>query len=234
MELFLIIIIIILAYFLFKSKKKNGEDFVETANKYGKAFGQAASVFKSNIQEKQEDSFSSDNLFIDGLLNPSYVIDPSKQDDEEFFKFIESYNESENKSKGVKDLYAWGPFNHDGLFDEDTQTNIIPYKKYWIFFKSTKNEIEKLLKFIKVTSDETNAKILAAKEILIYVTVHKLKKNPVRWVGSVSLSYDNFQVNTGFVAGNTQHQLWEKVKLFKDSKLELYNNQIEAYEDFSD
>ena len=58
-------------------------------------------------------------------------------------------------------------------------------KKYWIFFKSTKNEIEKLLKFIKVTSDETNAKILAAKEILIYVdsSQAKEKSSSVGWVG---------------------------------------------------
>ena len=53
MELFLIIIIIILAYFLFKSKKKKGEDFVETANKYGKAFRDAASTFKNSVKENQ-------------------------------------------------------------------------------------------------------------------------------------------------------------------------------------
>ena len=64
MDLIYIIIIIVLAYLLYKCKKKNGKDFVDTANKYGDAFSQAASVFKNKIQEKQEDSFSSDNLFI--------------------------------------------------------------------------------------------------------------------------------------------------------------------------
>ena len=58
MELLLIIIIIILAYFLFKSKKKKGEDFVETANKYGKAFKDATNTFRESVKEKD----SSDTL----------------------------------------------------------------------------------------------------------------------------------------------------------------------------
>ena len=51
MEYFLIIIIIILAYLLYKSKKNNGEDFVGTANKYGKAFKDAAHTFQDTLNK---------------------------------------------------------------------------------------------------------------------------------------------------------------------------------------
>ena len=230
MDLIYIIIIIVLAYLLYKCKKKNGKDFVDTANKYGDAFSQAASVFKNKIQEKQEDSFSSDNLFINDVLNPSYIIDPSKKDDEEFYKVIESYNENE------KELKAWGPFNYDGTFDTDTQINVIPHKKYWIFIRSNKNEMKKLFKFNKINPEESSShtKLLEAKELRIYVKVYKLKKKPVRWMGWVDLQFDDSTIHAGTVASNTQHQMWENLKLFINTKLETYDNQIEAYEDFSD
>ena len=64
-DLFLIIIIIILAYLLFKSKKKSGKDFVDSANKYGeasiKAFQSATKTFQSSLKEK--DTPSSSNSF---------------------------------------------------------------------------------------------------------------------------------------------------------------------------
>ena len=45
------------------------------------------------IKEKNENGIeASQNLFVNNMLNPKYVIDPNTDDDEDFIKSIEKYN----------------------------------------------------------------------------------------------------------------------------------------------
>ena len=80
MDLIYIIIIIVLAYLLYKCKKKNGEDLVNTANKYGEALKNAATTFKESVKKKDStDKSENDNSTIQEPVKEKNSIDTSEK-----------------------------------------------------------------------------------------------------------------------------------------------------------
>ena len=228
MEYFLIIIIIVLAYLLFRKKSSNNlkEDLTRDAKTYGKAFKQAGATFLDTIKENNDSSIkTSSDLFVNNMLNPEYVIDPDRADDEKFNQSIESYN---TKDK----LKAWGPF-FEGKYDETQAYKFMQFKMYWVFVEINKEEMSKLLDFHLSNSDtrkkEGNEKLLNADKLCVYANVYKTRKNPIRWVAEVDLMFGNNKMYVGSIGSNNQKGFWEKLNLFMNQKLELNDDFINSY-----
>ena len=230
MEFFLIIIIIILVYLLLRKKSSNNlkEDLTKDVKTYGKAFRQAGTTFMDTIKEKDENGIeASQNLFVNNMLNPKYVIDPNTDDDEDFIKSIEKYN---TKDK----LKAWGPF-YDGAYDKTQAYKTMPFKMYWVFIEISKDAMTKILDFNlsqnNVSKTSKHEKLLNADKLCIYANVYKTKKNPTRWVGEVDLMFGDSKIYAGSIGSDNQKGFWDKLELFMKQKMELEEDFVNAYND---
>ena len=193
---------------------------------YGKAFKQAGTTFMDTIKERQQnDVDGSPNLFVNNLLNPEYVLDPNTDDDDEFIKFIESYNKEDK-------LKAWGPF-FDGKFDETQAYKAMQFKMYWLFIEINKDEMTKILDFhLSESNSERNNEhdeLLKGDKLCVYANVYKTRKSPVRWVAEVDLMFDNKKIYVGSIGADNQQRFWEKLDLFMNQNLRLNDDFISSY-----
>ncbi len=148
--------------------------------------------------------YTSDGLYVDGILNFDYVVNPDNEDDLALYEFAKELKKTKFKEVLIPFKFNMGFegdaddfFVYSKEYDNETQTNLYPHKKHYLYL--TNIEKDYALMVWKLHFGE-NYKIGAYEELIeaskfdLTIETMKLKKDnqpfDYRYVGIVSIRYE--------------------------------------------
>ena len=171
--------------------------------------------------------FSVENLYNDqGVLNFEFIDNPDENDDLVFYEYAKELHKTKFKSivipfKFREDYDPEDNFMFSKQYDYETQINLYPHKKHNMYITDIGKEYALMVwkqihkENFRIGSYEDLEK---GKKFHLSIDTMKLKKekDPFahRFVGIVSLGYDNMQIHLGCIRGYTCETIWKHFDKF--------------------
>ena len=193
------------------------------------------------------DRYTSDNLYVDEIINFDYVVNPDKDDDLDLYEYAKELRNTKFEQVLIPFKFNMGQegdindyFVFTKEYDDENQMNLYPHKKHYLYLTNLEKDYALMVwklhygeKYKTVAYDD----FINSSRLDLRVETMKLKKDnqpfDYRYVGIVSMGYDNpspMSVILGCIRGLSCETLWTHFDKFLLNESTLDLDMKEAYD----